>query len=180
MINLENKIISSDTRFEGKIFNVRIDRVILPDQSESSREIIEHAGGATIIPVTADNKIIMVKQFRTAAGEILLELPAGKLEKGEEPENCVNRELLEETGYRARKIKKLFSFYTTPGYSSELLHLFLGEDLQYFEKNPDKGEFLETVIIAKNEIMDLINSGKIKDSKTIIGLLYLLRGEDEC
>ncbi len=177
IINFNEETITSKTVFKGNILNLKVKKVKLPDNSQGSREIIEHSGGATIIPVTTDNNIIMVKQYRKAPEEILLELPAGKLEKGESPLECVKRELEEETGYRAHNIKKLFSFYTSPGYSNEILHLFIGEQLEFTSRNPDPGEFIERIIIKPEEIMDLIFDGKIKDSKTIIGLLYFLRGD---
>ena len=169
--------ISSQTVFSGNVFQVKVDKVKLPDKRESTREIVKHPGGVTMLPLTVDNKIIMVKQYRKAVEEVLLELPAGKLEEKEEPVECVQRELEEETGYRAGSVKKIISFYTSPGYSNEILHLFLGQDLKFTTKNPDKDEFVETEIIEKNQIMNLIFRGKIKDSKTIIGLLYFLRGD---
>ena len=135
---------------------------------------MEHSGGVTIIPLLSPTEIVMVKQYRHAAGEILLELPAGKLEEGEQPRECVQRELVEETGYSSASINKLFSFYTTPAYSSELLHLYLGQDLEYKEKDPDPGEIITTEIINKKDIMSLVETGRIRDSKTIIGLLYIL------
>ncbi|MFW5985048.1 MAG: NUDIX hydrolase [Halanaerobiaceae bacterium] len=175
IIDFKERTISSETKFTGNIINLRVDQIKLYDGQQGTREIVEHSGGATIIPQLSEEKIIMVRQYRKAAEEVMLELPAGKLEENEDPRQCVRRELIEETGYQARKIKKLFSFYTSPGYSSELLHLYCGQDLKFVGENPDQGELIETEVIARDQIMDLITSGKIKDSKTIIGLLYVLR-----
>ncbi|MFW6269462.1 MAG: NUDIX hydrolase [Bacillota bacterium] len=175
MSELFENTITSKTIFQGKILNLKKYKVKLPDDSESMREIVEHSGGVCILPVTDnDNKIIMVKQYRKAPEEILLELPAGKLEPGEKPEKCAERELLEETGYKVEEMEQLFSFYTTPGYSNEILHLFQAKVFAYKEKNLDKDEFIEIEKISPDGIKNLIFQGKIKDSKTIIGLLYYL------
>lgn len=175
-IELDEKTIASKMHFQGKILNVRVDTVKLPDGKTADREIVEHSGGVTIIPVTDGGEIILVKQFRKAADQVLLELPAGKLEPGEEPENCADRELEEETGYRAQKLEKLFSFYTTPGYSDEILHLYLADELVESSTSLDDGEFIEIKKIKEDEIDSYINQGKIKDAKTIIGLQLLQAG----
>ena len=174
MEKFKEKTLYSNTVFQGNILNVRVDQVKLPDENESTREIVEHSGGVTILPVTKNEEIIMVKQYRKPAEQVLLELPAGTLETAEIPEKCAQRELIEETGYKTDNMKKLFSFYTSPGYSDELLHLFAGEVYKYQEQDLDEGEFVEVVIINKSDIMDLISSNKIQDGKTIMGLLYYL------
>ena len=175
MKKFEEQTLHSDTFFQGNILNIRVDQVKLPDGNTSSREIVEHAGGVTILPVTKKDEIIMVKQFRKPAEQVLLELPAGTLEVDEIPAKCAQRELIEETGYKTDNIKKLFSFYTSPGYSDELLHLFAGKVYKYQDQNLDEGEFVEVVLIDKSNIMDLIAANKIKDGKTIMGLLYYLQ-----
>ena len=171
----KEKTITSNYVFEGNILNTRVDKVELPDGKDTTREIIEHSGGVAILPVTDDEEIIMVRQYRIAPDEILLELPAGKLEPEEDPRDCAVRELLEETGFEAETAEPLFSFYTTPGYSDELLYLFQAQPVvKVKEQKLDEGEFVEVEKIKSESIMDLIAEGKIKDSKTMIGLLYYL------
>ncbi|NLM96987.1 MAG: NUDIX hydrolase [Halanaerobiaceae bacterium] len=173
----EERTIASKEIYKGKIIKVRYDEVIIPAGKKSGREIVEHPGGVTIIAVTDDKKILLVEQYRKAPEENLLELPAGKLEEEEEPVICAERELLEETGYQAGKIEYLFSFYTTPGYSNELLHLYYATDLKGAEASPDEDEVISVHYLKKEDILLFINTGKIKDSKTIIGLLYYLAGD---
>ena len=177
MIKFKEKTITSENIYKGKILNLRVDEIELPDGRNSVREIVEHSGGVTIIAITDDNEILLVKQYRKPAEDVLLEIPAGKLEDGEVPLSCAKRELVEETGYQTNEINKLFSFYTSPGYSNEIIHIFIARGLTFIGQNPDNDEFIEVVKIKKQEIMELINNGKIKDSKTIIGLLRFLRGD---
>lgn len=172
---LKEKTISSEKIYEGAVLNLRRDKVVLPDKNNSYREVVEHNGGVTILALNQVGKILMVKQYRKAVDNVLLELPAGKLEKGEERAKCAKRELWEETGYRAGKITKIFNFYTSPGYSSEKLNLYLAEDLKYDPGDAlDPGEFIENAVLEPSEIMTNIMNGKIIDAKTIIGLLYYL------
>ncbi len=175
---LEEKGIVSQMEFDGNIMKVKKDEVELPDGSRSKREIVEHPGGVTILPITPAGNISLIEQYRYAAGEVLLELPAGRLEPGEDPEECGRRELKEETGYIAENLEHLFSFYTTPGYSTECLHLYLAENLQKGEQELDEGEFVRMTEIEPNEIKDLVFSGRIKDSKTAVGLLAFLQLQD--
>ncbi|MGM0419678.1 MAG: NUDIX hydrolase [Bacillota bacterium] len=170
MRELKEKVLSSELAYEGRLLSYRIDQVKLPDGNISEREIIEHPGGVTIIPVSPERKIVMVRQYRRAADKVLLELPAGKVDGEEDLSQCAYRELKEETGYRAGKLKELFSFYTTPGYSTERIHLFLAEDLTYGKQEPEPGEFIDIVKIYPERIPELIFGGDIIDSKTISGL----------
>lgn len=176
-MDLKEDTLNKNMIFEGNILNLRIDDVSLPDGNKSKREIIEHSGGVTILPVTDDGRIIMVKQYRKPVEEVLLELPAGKLENNEEPVHCAKRELWEETGYRANDVSHICSFYTSPGYSDELLHLYSAKNLYKAKKEKtEPGEFVEMCYIKKDEIIKKILNGEIKDSKTIIGLLAHLEG----
>lgn len=170
----EEKTMKSDKIYEGKILNLRIDTVELPDKKYSKREIVEHPGGVAVIPVTEDGCVILVKQFRKAVERFLYEIPAGKLELNEEPRETAIRELKEETGYAANKLTYLYEFYTSPGYCNEKIYLFLGEDLVEGESDPDPGEFIEWVKIHIDDLFKMIDRGEIIDGKTILGI-YLAK-----
>ncbi len=166
----EEKTMKSEKIYEGKIVNLRIDTVELPDKKYSKREIVEHPGAVGIIPITHDNCIIMVKQFRKAIEKYILEIPAGKLEVNEEPRETAKRELKEETGYDSNQMEYLLEFYTSPGFSNEKVHLFLATDLIEGEACPEIGEFIEITKIKIEDLMKMIDRGEILDSKTIIGI----------
>lgn len=174
MDKYKEKIINSRYIYEGSVLKLRKDKVKLFDGHQTYREVVEHSGGVAIIPITDQGQILMVKQYRIAVDQVVYELPAGKLEAGEEIKKCAKRELEEETGYRAGRIKKLFSFYTTPGYSNENLSLFSANKLKKVGQNLDRGEYIEVVNLNKEDIIPKILKGEIKDSKTIIGLLWYL------
>lgn len=178
-MDLEEKTIDSREIFAGNIIKVRYDQVLLPGGRKTGREIVEHSGGVTVIAVKADGEILLVEQYRKPTEESLLELPAGKLEEKEDALDCARRELREETGYEAGKIEYLFSFYTTPGFCNEVLHLYLAADLKEVGRDLDEDENIIIHHLKKEEILELIETGTIKDSKTIIGLLYyLVRDQD--
>jgi ADP-ribose pyrophosphatase len=166
----EEKTMKSDKVYEGKIVNLRIDTVELPDKKYSKREIVEHPGAVGLIPITEDNCVILVKQFRKPVEKFLIEIPAGKLELNEEPRETAIRELKEETGFEAGKIEYLLEFYTSPGFSNEKIHLFLATDLIEGEATPDSGEFVEKVKISIEDLLKMVDRGEIVDSKTIIGI----------
>jgi len=172
--SLEEKTLSSTYIYKGRIINLRQDKVKLPDGRETIREIVEHPGAVVILALTDDKKIVMIRQFRKPADEVLRELPAGTVEEGEDLLGCARRELEEETGYYPRKIKKLVSFFSTPGFCNERLTLFLAEDLEKRNKNEDTDEFIKVELIKTNEALKLVEENIIKDAKTIIGILYLV------
>lgn len=174
MAVFEEKTMKSDKLYEGKIVNLRIDTVELPDKKYSKREIVEHPGGVAVIPICEDNSLIIVKQYRKAVEKFLYEIPAGKCELNEEPRETAERELKEETGYTANKLTYLFEFYTSPGYCNEKIYLFLGEDLIEGEQEPDSGEFIELHKFKIEDLLKMIDRGEIMDGKTIIGI-YLAR-----
>lgn len=164
----EEKTMKSDKIYEGKILNLRIDTVELPDKKYSKREIIEHPGGVGILAIDHEGNIVLVKQYRKALENFSLEIPAGKLELNEEPRETAIRELREETGYEADKFSYVMEFYTSPGYCDEKIYLFLAEDLRFVGDNPDEGEFIEKTSVTMNQLMKKITRGEILDSKTII------------
>ncbi|MEN1759331.1 NUDIX hydrolase [Anoxynatronum sibiricum] len=168
---MHEKTLKSARIYEGKIINVRVDTVELPDQKYSKREIVEHAGAAAVVPITREGEVILVKQFRKPVEDVLLEIPAGRLEPKESAENCAFRELLEETGYRAGQLDKLTAYFSSPGFSNEVIHLYLARDLTEGQAQPDEDEYLEITKIPLTEVLTMIHNGSIQDSKTIIGLL---------
>jgi ADP-ribose pyrophosphatase len=163
--------IGSTEIFSGKIINLRVDKVRLPDGRISSREIVSHPGAVAIVALNEKKEILMVKQFRKPVDEILIEIPAGKLEANEDINACAQRELMEETGFYAGKMKHLTDFYTSPGFSNEIIHLFLAQDLV---KNPlpvDDDENIKLELIGIDEAMSKVYNGYFKDAKTVAGLL---------
>lgn len=166
----EEKTMKSEKLYEGRIINLKLETVELPDKKYTKREIIDHPGSVGIVPVTEDNKIILVKQFRKALEKPLLEIPAGKLEHGEEPVGCAVRELKEETGFDCDKIQFLLEFYTSPGFCNEKVYLFLATGLYEGVAEPENDEYIEVIKFEINELLNMIHNGEITDSKTIIGV----------
>jgi len=170
---LAETILKTETVFSGRVFRVEVSEVELPDGKTAGREIIRHNGGAAIAAVDAQKNILLVKQFRIAAGTELLEIPAGKLEAGEEPLSCAVRELEEETGCKAGTVQFLFSMYPTPGYCSEQLHIFFADDLKAGRIHRDEEEFLHVVKVPYDIAYKMVMNGQIRDAKTIAGILAI-------
>ena len=166
----EEKTLESERIYEGAIINLRKDKVTVKTGT-SYREIIEHNGGAVICALTDDKKLVMVNQFRKPAEEVLLELPAGKRDGDEKGVDVAARELKEETGYPAGKIVHLTNMYTSPGYSNEVLEIYLATDLLPGETDFDENEAIDILEIPLEEMVDAVMQGKIKDAKTIVGVL---------
>ena len=160
---------------EGRIINLREDDVLLPTGRTAQREIVEHAGAVFVLPVLSDGRIVTVRQFRKPAEAALLELPAGGLKPGEDPSDCARRELIEECSLKAGRLTPLFSCFLAPGYSTELIHGFIGEDLVQVEAQPEEDEHLGVEIFALEDLLPMIDDGRIRDAKTIAGLLSLFR-----
>lgn len=169
-MTLLEKTMKSEKVYEGKILNLRIDTVELPNKKYSKREIIEHSGGVAIVPISKDNKIILIKQYRKAVEGFLYEIPAGISELNEEPRETASRELIEEIGYRPKKLTYLSEFYTSPGYTNEKIQLFLGEDLIEENSETATDEIIEVVEFSLEDVFTMIKRNEIIDGKTIIGI----------
>ena len=175
MTNYEEKTLSSETLYEGKIIELRVDEVELPDGKKSKRELVKHPGAVAIIAITEDNKLVLVEQFRKALERTIIEIPAGKIEPGEEPERTAIRELEEETGYKANEFVYIQSFATSPGFADEIIHLYLGTSLQKVE-NPaqgDEDEFIGLIECSIEEAEKMMEDGRIFDAKTAYAVLYV-------
>jgi len=167
--------IRSDDIFKGKIVHLHVDEVELIDGSKSLREIIEHDGGVTVIPVDENGDVYCVRQFRYAFGESIVETPAGKLEKGEEPLACAVRELSEETGFTAEEYIYLGEFYPSPGYCHEKLYAYLALGLRKGKAHLDDGEFLDVVKYPLDTLVEMVMNNELCDAKTIIAILKAKR-----
>ena len=163
----------SEKKFSGKAFSVRQDQVRLPDGNSAQLDIVEHTGAVTIIPIDADGKIWFVRQYRHAVGIHILELPAGTLEEGEDPQVCAQRETREEIGMAAEHFQKLGSFYLAPGYSTEYMHIFLATNLHPDPLPGDDDEFLSIQQFSVEQAFRMVENGEIKDAKSLAALLLL-------
>ncbi len=167
---MKPEIISTETIYKGKIFDVKIAE-IREGESEYEREIVEHNGSAVIVPVFADKTVALVKQYRHAAKKYLLEIPAGTLEKDENPETGARRELEEEIGVTAKNVEKLTEFYVSPGFLTEKMHVFLATDLTETQQNLEEDELIQLERITFEQAFEKIKNGEVEDAKTIVGLI---------
>ena len=173
--NLLEERIDGKKLYAGRILDLEVDRVLLPNGGEALREVVRHPGAVVVLPLLADGRLVFVRQHRYPTGEVLLELPAGKLDRGEPPAMCAGRELEEETGWRATQIKDLGWFYTTPGFSDEVLHAFVATGLDAAsDHTPDQDEAIEIVTWTVEQALEACRDGDIRDSKTI-ATLFLAR-----
>jgi ADP-ribose pyrophosphatase len=166
----QNNIMSDQILLTTKKFAVR-EVVIDKGEDKYSRTMVKHPGAVVVVTIDAEGKLILEKQWRFAAGKITLELPAGTLDEGEDPKDCAQRELQEEIGYKAGKIERIGGFYSAPGFCSEYLTLFLAQDLEPSQLQPDAHEDIEIVRYTLDEAVELIKNGMISDAKTIAGIL---------
>lgn len=175
MHRFEEKTISSQKIFEGNILDVQLDKVELPNGETAERELVYHPGAVAVIPITADNKIVLVEQYRKPLERTLIEIPAGKLEKNENPLTAAVRELEEETGYTTTNLTQVTSFYTSPGFANELVYIYVTNDLIKMENPPagDDDEFVEIMEVTLDEAKELVEEGRIRDAKTDYAILYL-------
>jgi len=169
------KTIDRKTIFEGRVFTVHLDTVELQDGKIARRELVRHNGGACIVALDDQNRTYLVHQFRKPFEQMLLEVPAGKLEIGEDPMACAARELTEETGWIANQIVSLGKMYPTPGYCGEILYLFLGLDLVQGVARLDEGEYLDVVEMPFSEALAMIDRGDLPDAKTQMALIKAQR-----
>ncbi|WP_199533987.1 NUDIX hydrolase [Romboutsia weinsteinii] len=168
---VEEKTISSDRVYTGKVISLRVDTVEVLNQGYKKREIVEHGGAVGIVAITDNNKILLVKQFRKAIEKEIVEIPAGKLEIGENPKDCAIRELQEETGYTAQNIKLMHKFFTSAGFSNQKVFIYLATGLTKGENNLDDGENLDLYELDLNDAYDMVVRNDIEDAKTSIGIL---------
>lgn len=167
------KVTKSENIFKGIVFDVKLDILEYDSGNAGRREVIHHNGGAVILPITNEGKLVLIKQFRYPLQEVLIEAPAGKLEIGEDPLTCATRELTEETGYTTNNITRLGKISTTPGFCDEILYLYLAQDLTAGKHNREEGEYgMEVFEYTMSEVDAMIKNGKIIDSKTIAAIYH--------
>ena len=179
-MDLTEKQMDSEQLYDGKIVKLFRDRVELPNGKTAVREVVRHPGGVIILPVDSEGNVWMVRQFRYPYGRTILEIPAGKLEYGEEPFSAAQRELSEEIGATAGRWTELGKLLPTPGFCDEVQHLYLARDLTFGETHPDEDEFLEQVKLPFAEAYAMAADGRLQDSKTVVALLraHLLKEEE--
>ncbi len=172
-MDLVEKTQKKELIYQGKFIEYYKAQVILPNGKMSTREYLHHPGAIAAVPLLDDGRIILEKQFRYPAGEVILEIPAGKLEKSENPEDCARRELTEEIGYDPQQLIHLTSIWTTPGMTDEIIHLYLAKGVKPLRRPMDSDEFLEIVVKTKQEVFEHIYNDSLIDSKTALALMMI-------
>jgi ADP-ribose pyrophosphatase len=165
--SLTEKLISSEQIYDGRLVHLSVDTVQLPNGETAKRELVRHGGAVAVVPMDNNGDVIMVRQYRHAAGRIMLEIPAGTLHKDEDPALCAVRELQEEAGYKPGRLQKLGGMFVAPGYTTEFIHLYLATDLVESRLQLDEDEFLEILRLPMHDVINRIMSGEIMDGKTI-------------
>jgi ADP-ribose diphosphatase len=166
------RLLSSKTLYRGRVFQLKRDRIVEPGNITATREVVEHAGSVVVLPFLPNGHVILIRQFRYPARGPLWELVAGSMEPGESVIRAARRELLEETGYRARRIKPLLSFYSSPGFLTERMHLVEAWDLTFSKANPEPDERIEVREFSASQVRKLLREKSIRDGKTLVGLLW--------
>lgn len=170
-MHLDEKTLSSEQKFDGRVVKLYVDRVELENGAESTREVIKHPGGVCVVPLDEDNNVLFVRQFRYPFAKVLMEIPAGKLEWGESHSECGLRELKEETGCTCDRYDYLGCLYPTPAYDCEIIHMYLARGLHYGEQKLDKDEFLDIEKIPLSKAVEMVMNNEIPDAKTQLALL---------
>lgn len=170
---MHERVLASHIVFEGAVLTLRVDEVEAADGHRATREVIEH-GGAVGVVCVHEGDVWLVRQYRHPTGEVLLEIPAGKLGRGEQPEACAARELVEEVGLRPRRLDHLATYYTTPGFTNERFFLYYTDDVEPEAGSTDEGEVIEVERRPATSAHELIGSGEIQDAKTLLGLAFLV------
>lgn len=170
-MELTEKTLSSEKIFDGRILHIRRDTVLLPNGHQSTREVVDHPGGVGVLALDEQNRVLIVSQFRYPYQEILREIPAGKLEYGEDPAEAAVRELREETGAVAGSFQSLGELYPSPGYCGEIIRMYLARELSFGDTDPDEDEFLGLERVPFAQLVEQVLSGEIKDAKTIAAVL---------
>ena len=169
------KVLSSKIIYKGKILGIRRDEVIEPSGVRATREVITHPGSVVVLPVLPDGRILMIRQYRHAARQYLWELVAGRIDEGENPRKAAARELIEETGYRARKFRIFLDVFPTPGFLEERMFILLAEGLTAGAAEPEEDEKIVSRAYTRKQLEEMIRRGKLRDAKSIAGILYYLR-----
>lgn len=172
---MEEKVLNVSTVYDGRIIKLKRKEVRLPDGSLGVREVVEHPGAVAIVALDDEDYIYLVRQYRSPMEKSILEIPAGKLEKNEEPAVCAVRELEEEIGRTPGKLVKLGSYYSSPGYSNELIHIFLATELREVQAIKVPGEFLQAEKMPLSTLNEMIERGEVQDGKTILGILLAMK-----
>jgi len=157
--------------FKGRIVTLQIEEHTLPDGRKASFEVVHHPGGAAALPLLNDGRVVLIRQYRPALGQMIVELPAGKLEAGEAPENCIRRELEEEIGFRCNQLEPLGKMWPAVGFCDELIHLFLAQDLEPVATQLEADEFIEPLVLPFTEVLEMVRRGEIQDAKTQLAIL---------
>jgi ADP-ribose pyrophosphatase len=169
------QILSSSTVYEGPVFGIRRDEVIEPSGVRAIREVITHPGSVVVLPVLPDGRILLIRQYRHATRQYLLELVAGRMDPGETPKVAAARELLEETGYRAKRLRVFLDVFPTPGFLEERMYILLAEGLTAGKAQPEEDEKIVSHAYNRKQLEEMIRTGKLRDAKSIAGILYYLR-----